>query len=52
VPMVTRRNIASTVADRVFSIEKAKRQLGFTPQVSLAEAIRETVAWYQTQGIL
>ena len=52
VPMVTRRNIASTIADRVFSIEKAKRQLGFTPQVSLAEATRETVAWSQTQGIL
>jgi len=52
VPIVTRRNIASTVADRVFSIEKAKRQLGFAPQVRLAEAIRETVAWYQTQGIL
>jgi len=52
VPIVPRRNIASTVADRVFSIEKAKQQLGFAPQVSLEEAIRETVAWYQTRGIL
>ena len=52
VPVVTRRNIASTVADRVFSVEKAREQLGFAPQVSLEEAIRQTVAWYQVQGIL
>jgi nucleoside-diphosphate-sugar epimerase len=51
-PIVTRRNIASTVADRVFSIEKAKKQLDFSPQVGLEEAICETVAWYQTRGIV
>ncbi len=51
-PIVTRRNIASTVADRVFSIEKAKRQLGFAPRASLKEAVRESVAWYRTQGVL
>jgi len=52
VPIVTRRNIVSTVVDRVFSIEKARQHLGFTPQVSLEEAIRETVTWYQARGIL
>ena len=52
VPIVTRRNIASTIADRVFSIEKAQRQLGFNPQVSIEEAVHETVRWYQSQGIV
>jgi nucleoside-diphosphate-sugar epimerase len=51
-PIVTRRNILSTVADRVFSIEKARQQLGFNPRVSLAEAVQETVSWYKAQGAL
>jgi nucleoside-diphosphate-sugar epimerase len=52
VPTVTRRNILSTIVDRVFSIEKAKQHLGFSPRVSLAEAVRETVSWYKAQGVL
>ncbi len=32
-----------------FSIEKAKAQLGYTPKVSFADGIAETMAWYKSQ---
>jgi nucleoside-diphosphate-sugar epimerase len=47
-PMVTCRNIASTVWDREFSIEKAKRDLGYSPQISFREGILEAVEWFRT----
>jgi len=46
-PIVTVRNIASTVWDREFSIEKARRELGYEPQMGIAEGIAETVKWFQ-----
>ena len=33
-----------------FSIEKAKRELGYRPRVSFDDAIRETMAWYREHG--
>ncbi len=50
VPPVSRKNIESTLADRVFSIEKARREIGFDPQVDPAEGLKETVEWYKEQG--
>jgi len=50
VPPVSRKNIESTLADRVFSIEKAQRELGFDPKVDPEEGLEETVAWYKKQG--
>ena len=50
VPPVSRKNIESTLADRVFSIEKAERELGFYPQIDPEEGLKETVAWYKEQG--
>jgi len=50
VPPVSRKNIESTLADRVFSIEKAERELGFCPEVDPEEGLKETVAWYKEQG--
>jgi dihydroflavonol-4-reductase len=51
-PLVSRRNIASTVADRVFNTEKAKCHLGFAPQVKLEESIADAVTWYKMQGMV
>ncbi len=47
---VTRKNIESTIADRVFSIEKAQRDLGFKPEKDPVKGIKETVEWYMKQG--
>lgn len=49
-PPVTRKNIESTLADRVFSIEKARRELGFEPQVNPEKGLRETIRWYMKNG--
>ncbi len=49
-PPVTRKNIESTLADRVFSIEKAQIELGFYPQVDPEIGLRETVLWYKRNG--
>ncbi|WP_373499549.1 NAD-dependent epimerase/dehydratase family protein [Desulfococcus sp.] len=45
-PPVARKNIESTLADRVFSIEKARQELGFNPTVDSEAGLKETVAWY------
>jgi len=47
-PVVTVRNIASTVWDREFRIEKARRELGYEPSVDIAEGVRETVEWFRS----
>ncbi len=46
-PLATRRNIASTVWDREFSIEKAKHDLGYQPKVDFKDGIRQTVEWFK-----
>lgn len=50
VPPVTRKNMESTLTDRVFSIEKAKRELGFEPGIDPVEGLRQTVEWYKQRG--
>jgi len=50
IPPVSRKNIESTLADRVFSIEKARREIGFNPQIDPAEGLKETVEWYKEKG--
>jgi len=45
-PPVTRKNIESTLANRVFSIEKARRELEFEPHVDPEKGLRDTIAWY------
>ena len=49
-PFITRKNIESTLADRVFSIEKAQRELGFNPSVDPERGLRDTVLWYREMG--
>ena len=49
-PPVTRKNIESTIADRIFSIEKARRELGFEPLMDPEKGLRETILWYMKNG--
>ena len=48
-PPVARKNIESTIADRIFSVEKAKRELGFLPKIDPETGLRETVKWYRVK---
>ena len=34
------------------SIERAKSELGYSPQVPIEDGLRETIAWYKTEGWL
>jgi nucleoside-diphosphate-sugar epimerase len=49
-PMVTVKNIESTVTDRVFNITKAKEKLRYVPQVDLDYGIGETISWFKSNG--
>lgn len=51
-PPLHRRRVAFFTKARAFSIGKAKRLIGFTPQVPLAEGLARTAAWYRAEGHL
>lgn len=51
-PPLFRRRVAFFTKNRAFSIEKARRVLGFEPQVPLAAGIQETANWYASRGLL
>jgi 2-alkyl-3-oxoalkanoate reductase len=45
-PPVTRYGIQLLGGDNQFIISRARRELGFSPQVELAEGVRRSVEWY------
>ena len=49
-PVVTVRNIASTVWDRRISIDKARRELGYEPTADIREGVRRTVEWFEAEA--
>jgi len=51
-PIVTRRNIEATVADRVYDISKAKEELGYNPIVPMAEGIANTIRYYMEKKLI
>ena len=38
--------------NRAFDIGKARRELGYDPQVGIDEGLRRTAAWYRAEGYL
>ena len=51
-PPLHRRRLGFYSSNRAFSIEKARRVLGYKPQFGLEEGFRNTVEWYYEQGLL
>lgn len=51
-PPLHRRRVRFFKNNRAFSIEKARKMLGYEPKVSLDEGMRRTVAWYREEGLL
>lgn len=51
-PPLHRRRCEFFIKERAFSNAKAKRLLGFEPQVPLAEGLARTATWYREQGYL
>ncbi|MCL4183312.1 MAG: NAD-dependent epimerase/dehydratase family protein [Burkholderiaceae bacterium] len=51
-PPLHRRRVRFYRNNRAFSIDKARRMLGYSPKVDLREGLRRTVAWYRDNGLL
>jgi nucleoside-diphosphate-sugar epimerase len=51
-PPLFPRRVEFFCKDRAFSIEKAKRVLGYQPHITLKEGISRTARWYREQGLL
>jgi nucleoside-diphosphate-sugar epimerase len=51
-PPLHRRRVDFWTKSRAFSIEKARRVLGYDPLVQLDEGVARTVAWYREAGWL
>lgn len=51
-PPLYRRRLGFYSSNRAFSIDKARRILGYKPTVALEEGFRRTVEWYYDQNLL
>ncbi len=51
-PPLHRRRLSFFRNERAFRVDKARRVLGFAPQVSLDQALARTIRWYQEAGWL
>lgn len=51
-PPLYPRRVEFFVLDRAFSIDKARRMLGYEPKVSLEEGLRRTAEWYRSEGLI
>jgi dihydroflavonol-4-reductase len=51
-PPIHRRRIDFFTMSRAFSIEKAKRILGYAPKVDLRTGIKKSIDWYTEKGFL
>jgi nucleoside-diphosphate-sugar epimerase len=51
-PPLYRRRVDFWTKSRAFSIEKARRLLGYAPKVDVEEGVARTAAWYRQAGWL
>lgn len=52
-PVINRDKVADlSQAFWICSIERARTELGYNPRVPLEEGLRETIAWYKSEGWL
>ncbi len=51
-PPLYPRRVEFFCKDRGFTIDKAKRLLGYQPRVSLREGLERTASWYREKGLL
>jgi nucleoside-diphosphate-sugar epimerase len=49
-PTLTQAGIKFLGHDLDFSIQKAKRELGYQPRTRFEDAMRQTMAWYKEKG--
>lgn len=49
---LTRSRVKFLTNSRMYSIERARKELGYAPKVGLDEGMKETAIWYQKHGYL
>jgi nucleoside-diphosphate-sugar epimerase len=51
-PPLYPRRVEFFKKDRAFSIEKAKKLIGYSPRVELDEGLARTAEWYKRMGMI
>jgi nucleoside-diphosphate-sugar epimerase len=51
-PPLSREGVRFFTESRAFSVEKAERELKWTPRVGIEEGTRRAVRWYRKEGLL
>lgn len=51
-PMIFRRRLSWFRTNRNFSIDRARKELGYEPAVPLSDGLARTAEWYREQGLL
>ena len=51
-PRLSRGRMRFLYYNQHYSGEKARRELGYRPQVTFREGVRPTLAWYREHGLL
>ncbi len=51
-PPIYRRRLKFFKHDRAFDISKARRLLGYEPQIDIEEGFKRTIAWYRAENLL
>jgi len=51
-PPLHRRRVGFFTKHRAFTIDKARKMLGYDPQVGVEEGMRRTYEWYRDEGLL
>jgi nucleoside-diphosphate-sugar epimerase len=51
-PPVFRRRLSWYKTNRAFRIDRARKELGYQPRVSLSDGLGRTAAWYRSAGYL
>ncbi|MCD6116187.1 NAD-dependent epimerase/dehydratase family protein [bacterium] len=51
-PPVYRRRVDFFIKDRAFDISKAKKVLGYNPNVSIYDGLKKTAEWYKKEGLI
>ncbi len=49
---LTRSRVKFLTNSRMYSIERAQKELGYVPKIGLDDGMKETAAWYQKHGYL
>lgn len=51
-PPVFRRRLSWFATNRAFRIDRARRELGYSPRVGLQDGLQRTATWYRKEGYL